>query len=78
MIQAERFGANFAIPARATGLNSGDGQLRISLDDGSELHSWTVLVATGKHYRKLGLERLETLEGPSIYYAATMVEAAMM
>ncbi|UJA19943.1 FAD-dependent oxidoreductase [Thermoleophilia bacterium SCSIO 60948] len=77
VIQAERFGALFAIPARASGLDSSDGQHLIHLDDGSELLARTVVIATGMRYRKLGIDRLERLEGPSIYYAATMVEARL-
>lgn len=76
-IQAERFGARFAVPARATSLDSDDGHHRVGLDDGSELRASTVLIATGTQYRKLPVARLEELEGPSIYYAATMSEARL-
>ena len=76
-IQAEKFGARLTIPARATALESDDGRHRIRLDDGSELLTRTVMIATGKRYRRLPVPRLEEFEGASVYYAATQVEAQL-
>ena len=76
-VQAEKFGARLTVPARATALESDDGRHRIHLDDGSELLTRTVMIATGKRYRRLPVPRLEEFEGASVYYAATQVEAQL-
>jgi thioredoxin reductase (NADPH) len=76
-LQAEKFGARLAVPARATALESDHGQHRIRLDDGSELLTRTVMIATGKRYRRLPVPRLEEFEGASVHYAATQVEAQL-
>src|SRR4029079_280391 len=65
-IQAEKFGARLTVPARSTGLESDDGRHRIRLDDGSELLTRTVMIATGKRYRRLPVPRLEAFEGGSV------------
>jgi thioredoxin reductase (NADPH) len=76
-IQAEKFGARLTVPARVTALESDDGRHRIRLDDGSELLTRTVMIATGKRYRRLPVPRLEEFEGASVHYAATQVEAQL-
>ena len=77
VIQAERFGARIDVPAEATSLEEVDGQHVVSLDDGEELWTRTVLIATGARYRRLVLPRLEELEGTSVFYAATPMEAQL-
>ena len=77
VVQARRFGARIAVPAEATALEQRGGDHVIRLDDGSEVVSRTVIVATGVHYRKLPVERLEGFEGTSIYYAATLSEGRL-
>ena len=77
VVQARRFGARITVPAEATGLAERGGDHAIQLDDGSELVSRTVIVATGVRYRKLPVPRLEEFEGTSIYYAATLVEGRL-
>jgi thioredoxin reductase (NADPH) len=76
-IQAEKFGARLTVPARAVALESDDGRHRVRLDDGSDLLTRTVMIATGKRYRRLPVPRLEEFEGASVYYAATQVEAQL-
>ena len=75
VIQAEKFGATITVPAEATGLGQRDGYLVLQLDDGTELCSRTVVIATGVRYRRLDVPRLEEFEGRSVFYAATLVEA---
>jgi thioredoxin reductase (NADPH) len=75
VIQAEKFGAQIDVPARATGLDERDGHYVVRLDDGTSIATRTVVIATGARYRKLAVPRLEEFEGISVYYAATQVEA---
>jgi thioredoxin reductase (NADPH) len=76
-LQAEKFGARLTVPACVTALESEDGRHRVRLDDGSELLTRTVMIATGKSYRRLPVPRLEEYEGASVCYAATQVEARL-
>jgi thioredoxin reductase (NADPH) len=77
VIQAEKFGACISVPAAAAHLDPGDGRYVIGLDDGTAVVARTVVIATGAHYRKLPVPRLEEFEGTSVYYAATQVEAML-
>jgi thioredoxin reductase (NADPH) len=75
VVQAEKFGATFSVPARACGLQEREGNYVIELDNGGEVTARTVLVATGARYRKLDVARFEAFEASSVYYAATLAEA---
>jgi thioredoxin reductase (NADPH) len=75
VLQAEKFGAEFAVPAEATSLERQDHHYAVGLSDGTVLHGRTIVIATGVRYRRLPVERLEEFEGSSIYYAATLMEA---
>ncbi|MGC9667771.1 FAD-dependent oxidoreductase [Planosporangium sp. 12N6] len=75
VIQAQKFGAQFQVPAEARGLETREDSHVIRLADGSEVRARTVLIATGARYRKLPVPRLEEFEKTSVYYAATTAEA---
>jgi thioredoxin reductase (NADPH) len=75
VVQAEKFGATVSVPAAATGLGERDGLHAVRLDDGTEICTRTVVIATGARYRRLDLPRLDEFEGSSVYYAATFTEA---
>ncbi|NJC86172.1 FAD-dependent oxidoreductase [Planosporangium mesophilum] len=77
VLQAEKFGASFNVPAEARSLQTREDGHVIGFTDGSELRTRTVLIATGAHYRKLPVPRLEEFEKTSVYYAATTAEALM-
>ena len=74
-VQARRFGARISVPAEACALGERGGDHVVALEDGSELVARAVIVASGVHYRKLPVPRLEEFEGSSVYYAATLIEA---
>jgi thioredoxin reductase (NADPH) len=75
VIQAEKFGATISVPAEAIALDQRDGYHVIRLDDGTEIATRTIVIATGARYRRLDVPRLEEFEGSSVYYAATPMEA---
>jgi thioredoxin reductase (NADPH) len=77
VIQAEKFGAELTVPAEATGLEPHEGHYTVTLDDGASVSARILLIATGVHYRRLDVPRLEEFEGVSVYYAATQMEARM-
>ncbi len=76
-IQAEKFGARISVPAEATSLRRDDGHYVVGLDDGESVSARTVVIATGVHYRRLDLPRMEEFESASVYYAATLMEAQL-
>jgi thioredoxin reductase (NADPH) len=74
-IQAQKFGARITAPLEATGLEGRDGRHVVITDDGSSAAGRAVVIATGVHYRRLAVPRMEQLEPHSVYYAATIAEA---
>jgi thioredoxin reductase (NADPH) len=75
IVQAQKFGAELGVPAEAAAVRERDGHYVARLDDGREVATRALLIATGAHYRRLPLQNLEQFEGVSVYYAATHVEA---
>jgi len=74
-IQALKFGADLSSPCRAASLDCSTGQLRVVLEDGTDIVTRSVILATGARYRALPLPRWSDFEGAGIYYAATELEA---
>ena len=74
-IQALKFGAELSSPCKAASLDCSTGQLRVVLEDGTDIVTRSVIVATGARYRALPLPRWPDFEGAGIYYAATELEA---
>jgi thioredoxin reductase (NADPH) len=73
--QARKFGARPATPYRAIGLEPGNGNHVVQLEEGHEISARTVILATGAEYRRLPLENLAEFEGISVFYAAGPPEA---
>jgi thioredoxin reductase (NADPH) len=73
--QAWFFGASFLIGRTANALRLDAGRQVIVLDDGSEVRSRTVVLATGVSYRRLQIGRLEDLIGRGVFYGAPVSEA---
>jgi len=74
-IQALKFGAELSSPCRAASLDCTGGQLRVVLEDGTDIVTRSVIIASGARYLSLPLERWSDFEGAGIYYAATEIEA---
>lgn len=77
VIQAQKFGARIATPARVTALDADESCLRVHLDDDTTINTRTVIIASGARYKTLPLPRWCDFEGAGIYYAATELEARM-
>jgi thioredoxin reductase (NADPH) len=77
VIQAKKFGAHISVPAEVAALELDNGHHVVRLTEGGDLSGRAVLIATGAHYRKLDVPRLEEFEGTSVYYAATELEARL-
>lgn len=77
-VQAQKFGARIASPAKAAGLATmDDGAYCLTLRDGRAFKSRAIVIATGAQYKKLPIDNLEQFEGRGIYYGATAMEAQL-
>jgi thioredoxin reductase (NADPH) len=76
-VQAAKFGARLAIPAKAVGLACEGSHFRVELASGDAVNGRSLIVATGAQYNKLDVPDLERYEGLGVYYAATQAEGMM-
>jgi thioredoxin reductase (NADPH) len=77
-IQAQKFGAQFAVPVSVVELDCSQPPLhRVALDNGVSVYGRTVVVASGARYRRPKIENLDRFEGTSVSYWATPIEAAL-
>ena len=72
--QALKFGARLSTPCEVVAINC-DEHLNAVLDDGTEIPTRALMIASGARYRSLPLERWDKLVGAGIFYAATELEA---
>jgi len=73
--QAQKFGAEIAIPDEAVKLECGNDPCHLLLATGERVQARSIVIATGARYRRLGVERLEEFEGSSVHYWASPLEA---
>ena len=76
-VQAQRLGAQLTAPCQAEALRVEADHQIITLADGSEIATQSVVIATGAQYRRLPIDDLERFEGRGVYYAATDIEARL-
>jgi thioredoxin reductase (NADPH) len=76
--QAWLLGADFVYAPRAVGLRTAGRDRILVLEDGSEVTSKAVVLATGVSYRRLGVPSLEALIGAGVFYGAAGPEAQAM
>jgi thioredoxin reductase (NADPH) len=80
--QAQKFGAQVAIPLRATQLRcagsgaSGD-YVELALSEQGSVRAKTVVVASGARYKRPAVSDLRSFEGDSIHYWASPAEARL-
>jgi thioredoxin reductase (NADPH) len=76
-VQAQKFGAQIAIPAPAMRLHCDTYPLQVELSDGMRLSARSVLIASGARYRRPGLPDLAAFEGRGVYYWASPIEGKL-
>jgi thioredoxin reductase (NADPH) len=74
--QAQKFGADMLV-VKATRLICDRKPYVVELENGAQISTRTIVIATGAQYRKLPLENLSRFEGAGVYYGATFVEAQL-
>jgi len=81
--QAQKFGAEIAIPESAVALDCGGADrkpgdlLHLKLGDGTMVKARTVVIASGARYRKPDIAQLDQFENAGIAYWASPVEAKL-
>src|ERR1700693_1672249 len=79
--QAQKFGVEMAIPDEAIVLSTAEeskgGRFVLSLANGERVSARSVVIATGARYRRLALPGLDAIEGSSVHYCASPIEAQL-
>jgi len=81
--QAQKFGAEVAIPLQVAHLDCGgtarrlNDPLRLELTDGRSVHARAVVVASGARYRQPKIPNVHEFEGAGVSYWASPVEAKL-
>ena len=73
--QAVRLGAEMVVPLEVTGITIDGGYKHLTLTDGREIVTRTVLAATGMEYREHPAPGVRELTGAGVYYGAATTEA---
>ncbi|HEX7624908.1 MAG TPA: NAD(P)/FAD-dependent oxidoreductase, partial [Anaeromyxobacteraceae bacterium] len=78
--QAQKFGAEMAIPDEVVGLRrDGDdgGRSQLLLANGERVTTRSVVIASGAKYRRLSVARLGEFEGSGVHYWASPLEGKL-
>jgi len=78
--QAQKFGAELAIPDEVASLACADDGLhryRLALVSGESAQARTVVIASGARYRRLDVDNLDQFEGSSVHYWASPLDAKL-
>jgi len=81
--QAQKFGAEIAIPVNVTALECGGDERQpgdlftLRLENGMGMQARSVVVASGARYRRIDIENLSLFEGAGVSYWASPVEAKL-
>ena len=73
--QAKRLGTEFLSPVEVTGIKVQDQYKLLTLSDGNEIRSKSIIIATGVNYRKLEASGVHNFTGAGVYYGAATTEA---
>jgi thioredoxin reductase (NADPH) len=73
--QARRLGAEFLVPLEVIGVSIDEGYKHLTLSDGREIVTRTMLAATGMEYREHPAPGVATHTGAGVYYGAATTEA---
>ena len=77
--QAQKFGAQVAIPLVATRIqcDGGSETVKITLSEQGTVRARTVVVASGARYKRAAVANMKSFEGDSVHYWASPVEAKL-
>jgi thioredoxin reductase (NADPH) len=72
--QAQRLGAEFLVPVEVTGVTVSEGYKHLTLSDGRQIVTRTMLAATGMAYREHPAPGVAEHTGAGVYYGAATTE----
>jgi thioredoxin reductase (NADPH) len=75
--QAQKFGAEIAIPDEAAQLASDPAGFCVNLRNGEKARARSVILASGARYRRLAIANLPEFEGTSVHYWASPIETRL-
>ncbi len=76
--QAQKFGAEIAIPDEASRLEEGNGaRFVVNLGDGEHVRANSLVVASGARYRRPEIANLSEFEGACVHYWASAIESRL-
>jgi thioredoxin reductase (NADPH) len=78
--QAQKFGAEMAIPDETTSLAGEDGTdapFILNLRTDEQVRARSVVIATGARYRRIEVQNLDAFEASSVHYWASPIEAKL-
>jgi thioredoxin reductase (NADPH) len=79
--QAQKFGAEFSIPAQVVGLTARKGadenSFTLQLSNDERVNARSIVIASGVRYRRLGVENVSEFEGSCVHYWASPLEAKL-
>jgi thioredoxin reductase (NADPH) len=75
LLQAQRLGAEFLAPLEVAGVSIDAGYKHLTLADGREIVTRSLLAATGMFYRELPAPGVAEHTGAGVYYGAATTEA---
>jgi thioredoxin reductase (NADPH) len=75
--QAQKFGAEIAIPDEALTLCPNNEPFRIGLGNGETVTARTIVLAGGARYRRLDISNLSDFEGTCVHYWASAIETKL-
>jgi thioredoxin reductase (NADPH) len=76
-VQAQKFGADIAVPVSVTQLDCTGSPLALDLNCGSRVSAKTVVIASGATYKHPAIPDLAKYEGRGVYYWASPIEAQL-
>jgi thioredoxin reductase (NADPH) len=76
-VQAQKFGAEMAIPTDISRLDCGQDPLMLEFADGGCTKASAVVIASGARYRRLDVPNLREFEGRGVWYWASPIEARL-
>jgi thioredoxin reductase (NADPH) len=75
LTQALRFGVELLSPCEVIDINIKDNYKILSLSNGPEIKTHTIIIATGVDYRTLEVKGINKLTGAGVYYGSATAEA---
>ncbi len=73
--QATRFGVELLSPCEVIDITLKDNYKILSLSNGAEIKSHTIIISTGVDYKTLDVKGINELTGAGVYYGSTVAEA---